>query len=271
MLSFVSTRPVSRVARYLMKEQRFIQDFRVPWTEELAETTQAARASDIFARRSNDVKAYLRMRSALGDHLRSLSLTFDDKESHHPVIIAVQPKYPRTKLKQLQLSLVPYRELFERLSSSYDMSGLTHLSLLGYGGSADFLAAFKAAFVSAGAITPLPLQHIAIDYDSNNSCKHDHGKSLARILQACKAVKSLHIGWEDKSDEPKELLDYLKIAGGQLQCLSLSHMKDSETLEWPELDQVCKACPEVRQFAIQIEEDAYLTDATNECYERFLV
>ena len=176
-------------------------------------------------------------------------------------------------VKELRLLHVSAWNLFRPLSSLYNLSQLTHLSLLGSYGTA-FLEAFEEAFVRGQIDVQLPLQHIAVEYqDSEQVDILEYDASLVRIYRACKTVKSLHVWWESNVPEerPERILKLLKNSAGALELLSLSHWGRSETLRHEEFDEICNACPGVRQLAIEIAENVLGPIIEGGCYRDFLV
>jgi hypothetical protein len=120
----------------------------------------------------------------------------------------------------------------------------------------------------------LPLQHIAVEYiESEQDEMFEYDASLACIYLACKIVKSLHMWWEANTptERPERMLKLLKHAAGTLELLSLSHWELNETLRHEEFDDICKACPGIRQLAIEIAENTIENADEGGCYRDFLV
>ncbi|KAH3941690.1 hypothetical protein HBH53_200080 [Parastagonospora nodorum] len=248
--SFVSTRPIpEQAAKHLAEHQTSISDYQ--W---------------------NETQEHLQLPSISSGRALSLRITVDDGQTWPDLEIASGNARPKSMVKELRLLHVSAWNLFRPLSSLYNLSQLTHLSLLGSYGTA-FLEAFEEAFVRGQIDVQLPLQHIAVEYqDSEQVDILEYDASLVRIYRACKTVKSLHVWWESNVPEerPERILKLLKNSAGALELLSLSHWGRSETLRHEEFDEICNACPGVRQLAIEIAENVLGPIIEGGCYRDFL-
>ena len=205
--------------------------------------------------------------------MHNLRFTVDCGQTWPDLEIASGEPRPKSMVKELCLHRITTWQLFRPLSSLYDLSKLTRLSLLGSYCTA-FLEAFEKAFVTGQVGVQLPLQHIAVEYmDEEQDETFEYDASLARIYTACKIVKSLHMWWESNTptERPERMLKLLKHAAGTLELLSLSHWGLSETLRNEEFDDICKAHPGIQQLAIEIAENTIENADEGGYYREFLV
>jgi len=241
---------------HLYSQQRTIRKFQITPSDEFPFLSFGAHDLDVCATDSPGAAKYIQKLVASAHSVRRLHLTASDYE-----IQLLLPDSPRSSgrmppLEELSLSRFDLQGLFQPLSVQYDLSALTHLTLLKCVGVLQFLAALRAASQRA----PLQLTHIAVDLFMNDveAATGAYDADLASVIEACKVVRSIHVHWPNDDSEPRLVMEQMIVSGQSLELLSLSNCHRGHALDPQSFDRVVSACPYLRQLAVQIDEEMLL-------------
>jgi hypothetical protein len=175
-------------------------------------------------------------------------------------------------LKEITIVHMVIEGLFKGLSTLYDLSTLTNLSLQDCRHAEGFLTDLGEAFKG----TELALQHLAVDIDApySTSVESTFTECLIDVFETCPSLKSLHVGWRTGPPAPDYLLAKIRSLGSNLTLLSL-FIKNRAYVIAPisssDFDALCVACPNLQQLGYSIWEEAFLCVEGLSNYEDFMV
>ncbi|KAJ4297894.1 hypothetical protein N0V90_005793 [Kalmusia sp. IMI 367209] len=158
------------------------------------------------------------------------------------------------------------------------VSNLKKLNLMDCPGTNAFLSHLGETCVMSSS----QLEHLSAkleEIDESQSCD----LCLREFYKHCDRLQSLHISWEPYFSilDPEWTLDSLARFGHRLRSLSLHNYDcwdDDPTLPLRSLQQICRDCPNLEQFGIQIPESLIddsdrglllFQELLQECFNRF--
>ncbi|KAF2833474.1 hypothetical protein CC86DRAFT_415251 [Ophiobolus disseminans] len=250
---FVSRRPLSQEALDILSEtQDQLEVLQTTAHPQLHQFLGQVRSLDVHVVEDEiDAGYYLKLITESGNHIRRFHLSADMGAGYGSGLqTGAQWNRRMPNLRELWLSQMGVKNLFDPLSTAIDFAALTYLSLIQAAGADTFVSALGEASQTTG----LSLEHLAVEFlfMGRQRGAGPFDQCLRYMFEACKAIKSLHVGWNPKLSSPETTLKTIQKSGHHLELLSLTNNAEAEALTSTELGIVCANCPNLKQFGYAI-------------------